>query len=134
MAVTGAIQVGTVELDDNLHLMGFETNPPINYSVRYTLGGNKIVQTHPRTSGAELRLIARHDGSSRMGQFCSSHLDSLRALAETGNTYALTHPAVTALGRTVNVKITMFNVEQSDEREPPGPNKKWHGEILLEEI
>ena len=129
MAVTGLVSIQSVNLDDDLHLFGEHTNPPINYSIKTTLGGNQVVLTHPRTVGASLRLVARNDGSSRMGQFCSSHLDSLRALAETGGTYVLTHR-----GSTKNVMILEFNVEQSEEREPPGPNKKWHGEIILQEV
>jgi len=133
MAVTGVIQIDGNWLDDNLHLFGFETSHPINYSVRYTLGGNKVIQTHPRSSGASLRLVARNDGSSRMGQFCSSHLDVLRAVAAAGAAVPIVHPAIDPVDN-VQVYVLVFNVEQSDEREPPGPNKKWHGEILLEEI
>lgn len=134
MAATGKVKIHNVELDDNLHLLGFETSPLLNYSIRQTLGGNQIIQTHPRTSVASLRLIARHDGHSRMGQFCTKHLDSLRSLAVVGLSYSLTHPAVTALGRPVNVIILDFDINQSDEHEPPGPNKKWHGEIILQEV
>ena len=123
------ITLGGVTLDSNLHLIGLETNPFINYSVRETLGGNNVIQTHTRTANARLSLVARHDGGSRMGTFCSSHLASIKALAATGGTYSLVHPATTT-----NVKILEFNVEQSDERETPGPNKTWHGEIILQEV
>ena len=123
------ITLGGVTLNDNLHLIGLENNPDINYSARETLGGNLAIQVHPRSVGARLSLVARHDGSSMMGTFCSSHLDSLKALSALGAAVELVHPA-----KTTNVYIFEFNVEQSDERETPGPNKKWHGEIILQEV
>jgi hypothetical protein len=132
MSVTGIVSINAVSLDDDLHLLGLETNPPISYSIKQTLGGNQVVQTHARTMGASLRLVARHDGSSSMGQFCSSHLDSLRTIAAAGTAVAIIHPAIDVADN-VTVFVLEFNVEQSDEREPPGANKKWHGEIILQE-
>lgn len=133
MAVTGIVQVDGNWLDDNLHLTGLENNPDINYSTRTTLGGNLVVQTHPRNVGATIKLIARHDGSSRMGQFCSSHLDALKAVSALGVAVPIVHPAIDVADN-VQVYVFEIKVEQSDEREPPGPNKKWHGEIILQEV
>lgn len=123
------ISLGGVVLDDNLHLIGLETNKPVSHSVRETLGGSSVVQVEPREVGAELRLIARNDGSSKMGVFCKHQLDALRAIAVTTGTTDLIHPA-----GTFRVKILDFPVQQSDEREAPGPNKSYHGAIVTQEV
>lgn len=115
-----------IPLDDNLHLMGFETNADVSYSVRELLGGPGVVQVEQRSVGAMLRLIARHDGSSRMGKYCSHQIDALKVISATGVPQILEHPR-----GNYTVFILEFNVDQSDEREAPGPDKKFHGEIIL---
>lgn len=120
-----------VTLSDNLHLVGLESNPPIAYSVRETIGGTKIIQMNLASETAALRLVARNDGASRMGCFTKQQLDDLRASAILGLPVTLDH---TPSGKNIQVAILEFNVEQSDERVAPGPNKLYHGEILLQEV
>lgn len=123
------ITLGGVELNPNLHLVGLENNLDLSFSIRETIGGSAVIQTEPRNVGATLQLVARYDKSSKMGNFCSHQIDSLKALAATRITYVLDHPA-----GVFNVKILTFNLTQTDERQTPGPNKSWHGEITLQEI
>ncbi len=120
-----------VTLSDNLHLIGFESSPPVAYSVRETLGGTTIVQMNLASETASLRLVARNDGISRMGCFTQLQLESLRAQAVLGQPVTLDH---TPTGKNIQVAILEFNVEQSDERETPGDTKMFHGEILLQEV
>lgn len=109
--------------------MGFETNGDVSYSVRELLGGPGVIQIEPRSVPASLRLIARNDGSSRMGRFCSYQIDALKLISGLGRTVPLVHPR-----GSYNVFILEFPVQQSDEREMSDPNKKWHGEIILQYV
>ena len=123
------ITLAGIPLDPNLHLMGFETNGDVSYSVRELLGGPGVIQIEPRSVPAALRLIARNDGSSRMGRYCSYQIDALKIIAGLGKVVPLVHPR-----GSYNVFILEFPLQQSDEREAPDPNKKWHGDILLQYV
>lgn len=118
-----------IDLDSNLQLIGFETNPDIAYSVRELLGGGAVIQTDQRAVGASLGLLALDDGTIQMGKFCSHQIDSLKTVAAAGQPVVLVHPHGTH-----TVYILEFDVVQSDRREPPGPNKRFHGTILLQEV
>lgn len=123
------ITLAGYKLNDNLHLIGLETNPDLSYSVRELLGGPAAIQIDSRDVGASLALTARDDGTSRMGEFCKSQIDALKTVAKLLQPVELVHP-----NGTYTVYILRFNVKQSDEKEIPGPNKKFHGEILLQEV
>lgn len=127
--ITGAISLGGIQLDDNLILTGLETNPDIAFSVRDLLGGPNVIQIDSRDAGASLNLTAIHDGTRRQGQFCKHQIDSLKVLSKAGSPVELVHPA-----GTFSVYILLFDINETDEREAPQPNKKFNGSIILQEV
>lgn len=118
-----------VELDANLQLVGLETNADIAFSVRDLLGGPSVVQMDKRDSGAELKLRAINTGSRRMGYYCSWQIDLLKVICAAGKPVPLVH-----IQGNYIVYILSFDVIQSDEKVVPGPNKKFHGDINIQEI
>ena len=126
--ITGLVTLDTVDLDDNLILTGVEINPDLGYSIRELLGGPAAIQTDLRDVGAQLSLTALRDGSRKHGQFCQYQIDALKAVSALRQTVTLVHPK-----GTYSVYILDFVVIESDEREQPHVNKKWHGSIILQE-
>lgn len=123
-----ATSLAGVDLNPNLYLRGVEDRPPVYSSVRPLLGGNNNIQIIPNLSGTTLELVAT-PGDPRIGQYCQHQLDALAVIAEIGNVVTLVHPRKTA-----QVYILGFDTEQLEVREPSGPNKKFSGSIILQEI
>ena len=128
---TGDVVLGGVTLDDSLQLLGMETNEDIAYSVRDLLGGPSVIQVDQRDTGARLGLQAINEGTRKMAEYCQHEIESLKAIAALGQPVPLIHPYSTLA---LSVFILEFEVIQSDDREAPDPNKKFHGTIYLQEV
>lgn len=106
-----------------------ETNEDLAYSVRDLLGGPAVIQTDTRDTGARLGLVAVNEKTRKMAEYCQSEIEALKAHAKAKLPVTLVHPY-----GTITVYILEFEVVQSDEKETPGPNKKFHGTIYLQEV
>lgn len=122
------IELAGVTLNKDLHLVGLFSNPTVSYSVRELLGGTSVIQTEPRQVGARLSLVATYSTSEKMGEFDQRDIEALQAISSIGDKVTLTY-----YGSSYEVYILEFNTQQSDDREPLGPCKKYHGEIILQE-
>lgn len=127
--ITGNVSLGPVQLDDNLVLTGIEINADTAYSVRELLGGPAVIQMDARDVGAQIAVTAIRDGSRRQGQFCQYQIDELKSVAKLRQPVSLVHPK-----GMYSVYILDFVVIETDEREAPQPNKKYHGSIICQEV
>lgn len=129
MSRTGDVILAGVTLHDSLQLIGMETNEDSAYSVRDLLGGPAVIQVDSRETGARLGLTATNDSTRKMGEYCQHEIESLKAAAKLLSPVTLVHPY-----GTLTVYILEFEVVQSNEREAPHANKKFHGTIYLQEV
>lgn len=82
------ISLGALVLDANLQIPNLNAAPAVAGSERRTLGGRLVVQ-RLSPGGGELLLTAVLDGQRIYGYFTTSQVQSIRALADSGEEVTL---------------------------------------------
>ena len=117
-----------ITLNKSLSLYGLNENPDVAYNVTQLLGGNTHVQIDSIVSSPLLELTAT-DGTMKQGWFCQSQIDQLKAIAAQAQPVALIHEE-----GTFQVLILEFDLDEWHVFEPPNPNKRFSGHILLQVV
>ena len=117
------IALGSLVLSDHLVLGGLESDPPIAFSARRTMGGRAVVQSIPlSTAGRELTLAGdKH--------FTLEQILDVQSLARLNRPVELSH-----YRGTYRVLITRVDPEPLEQSAEPGSDAVYSAVIYMVEV
>ena len=85
------VQVGNVQLHDNLWWANEFETPSVAMSDRRTIGGRLVIQVDPTVGGREIKLSTEGPNSSNVAYFTRGQVLALRAIESDGAPVTLTY-------------------------------------------
>lgn len=119
------VQLGAIELDDDLTLTGFESRPLRASSVRYLLDGG-VVDQSVAISGGELVLSADGQGNQIYGSFTLAQVEAINALRASRQVVSFTHHR-----GAWQVKVIGAEFAQVNELVNPASDQLYTGRVTL---
>lgn len=123
-----SVTLAGISLNPNLILNDRINRNAIMYSITRNLDGSQTVLTSPTSDSSIINLTAL-DMSVKQGWYCTEQIELLRDIAALGASVELIYN-----GELINVVILEFDLEEWYSWEPPGPYKRWSGNIKLLEV
>lgn len=123
------ITLGGISLSENFYLEGWQSADPVVVEQKFSIDGYQFLRATPTPQGWHYTLGSQNRSGATQGIWCQSTIESIRALAATGQAVVLDYN-----GEIYNMLIAGMEFEPMFSWEPDGATKNFIGHLNLIEV